>query len=121
MKIWQVFLFTSKNVANGIVGHLVLPVQQPATPPNWTTISTAVLILSLLAIGYMLWQRYRSRQQLLARVAELEALSAAGRTIVATEADLATLCQLIADEVGKIIEATTFQIGLFDGDLYEIL
>ncbi|MEM7114759.1 MAG: SpoIIE family protein phosphatase [Chloroflexota bacterium] len=100
------------------VGHLR---QQPASPPNWTTISTAVLVLSLLAIGYMLWQRYRSRQQLLARVAELEALSAAGRTMVAAEADLSTLCQIIANEVGQIIEATTFQIGLFHGDLYEIL
>lgn len=94
---------------------------QTQSLPSWTAISTAVLILSLLAISYILWQRYRSRQRLLARVAELEALSAAGRAMVAAETDITTLCQLIADEVGTIIEATTFQIGLFDGDIYEIL
>ncbi len=55
------------------------------------------------------------------RVAELEALSDAGRAMVAAELDLVSLCELIARECGQVINNKTFQIGLFDGDFYEIL
>ncbi len=88
---------------------------------SWPTISFIILITSLTAVAYILWQRYQSRRRLMQRVAELEALSAAGRAMVAAEMDITALCQLIADEVGRIIDAQTFQIGLFNGRFYEIL
>lgn len=62
-----------------------------------------------------------SRNLLLRRVAELEQLSAAGREIVASELDVTALCELIAQEAGKVIDNTTFQVGLFAGIFYKIL
>lgn len=70
--------------------------------------------------GYVLWGRYQSRRRLVNRVAELEALSDAGRAIAAAELDVRALCQLIARESGKVIDNRTFQIGLFDGNYYQI-
>jgi serine phosphatase RsbU (regulator of sigma subunit)/putative methionine-R-sulfoxide reductase with GAF domain len=58
---------------------------------------------------------------LLRRVAELEALSAAGRAIVASELDVTALCELIAVEAGKVIENRTFQVGLFENQFYRIM
>lgn len=55
------------------------------------------------------------------RVTELEALSGAGRAMVAAELDLVSLCGLIARECGQVIDNRTFQIGLFDDEFYEIL
>ncbi|UCC52211.1 MAG: SpoIIE family protein phosphatase, partial [Anaerolineaceae bacterium] len=57
----------------------------------------------------------------LRRVAELEALSAAGRAIVASELDVTALCELIAVEAGKVIENRTFQVGLFENQFYRIM
>ena len=66
-------------------------------------------------------RRYRSRRQLVRRVAELEALSAAGRAIVEAQLDVAALCALIAEQAGQIIDNCTFQVGLFHGNQYRIL
>jgi phosphoserine phosphatase RsbU/P len=79
-------------------------------------IALAMALLLLIAM-----RRYRSRQALMQRVAELEALSAAGRALVTAELDVTSLCRLIAEEAGHIIDNRTFQIGLFDGRFYEIL
>ncbi|MCB9420569.1 MAG: SpoIIE family protein phosphatase [Ardenticatenaceae bacterium] len=88
---------------------------------TWPTISFAVLVASLLLSAYILYRRYRSRQILMERVQELETLSAAGRAIVAAELDVAALCELIASESGHVIDNSTFQVGLFEDNLYHIL
>lgn len=88
---------------------------------SWPSISFAILIGALLLSAYILMRRYQSRRQLLRRVDELEALSAAGRAIVAAELDMMALCALIADESGKVIDTNTFQIGTFEDHLYRIL
>lgn len=83
----------------------------------------AVALATAISLGLLLFvffRRRRSRQELLQRVAELEALSAAGRAIVAAELDIDALCKLIAEQAGQIIDNDTFQIGLFEGDFYEI-
>jgi phosphoserine phosphatase RsbU/P len=87
---------------------------------NWPTVSLAILLAALFVSGLVLLRRYRSRRLLMARVAELEALSEAGRAIVAAQLNLASLCQLIAAEAGKVIDNRTFQIGLFEDNLYHI-
>ncbi len=79
-------------------------------------VAMAMTFLILIAI-----RRYRSRQALMQRVAELEALSEAGRAMVVAELDLVSLCELIAYECGHVIDNHTFQIGLLDGDFYEIV
>jgi serine phosphatase RsbU (regulator of sigma subunit)/putative methionine-R-sulfoxide reductase with GAF domain len=88
---------------------------------TWPAVSFVVLVASLLLSAYILYRRYQSRQLLMRRVQELEALSTAGRAIVASELDVAALCELIADEAGQVIDNSTFQVGLFEGSLYHIL
>lgn len=88
---------------------------------SWPSISFAILVVALLLSAYVLLRRYRSRHLLMQRIAELEALSAAGRAIVAAELDVSALCALIADEAGQVIDNNTFQVGTFEGDLYRIL
>ncbi len=87
----------------------------------WPSLSLLVLVLAILGTTLILWRRYFSRRMLMRRVAELEALSAAGRAIVASELDVSALTELIASEAGKIMETQTFQVGLFDSNVYRIL
>ncbi|MCB8942138.1 MAG: SpoIIE family protein phosphatase [Ardenticatenaceae bacterium] len=85
------------------------------------TFSLAVLIITLSVTGYILWRRYQSRRLLMQRVTELEALSQVGSALVAAELDIEALCALIAQEAGKVIDNSTFQVGLFENGLYHIL
>ncbi len=94
---------------------------QLANTFSWSSISFALLLGSLALSSYVLWRRYLSRRLLMQRVAELEGLSAAGRSIVAAELDVNALCALIAQEAGKVIDNETFQVGLFEDDFYEIV
>lgn len=88
---------------------------------SWPSISFALLIGALALSAYILLRRYRSRQLLIQRVAELEALSDAGRALVAAQLDVEALAELIANEAGQVIDNRTFQVGLFEEDDYHIL
>lgn len=77
----------------------------------------AGLFLTLISI---FMRRRRSRLQLMERIAELEALSNAGRALLATELDLDALTRLIARQAGQVIDNRTFQLGLFSEGYYEI-
>ena len=81
-------------------------------------VALAALVAALLTLRAL--RRRRSRQALVQRVAELEALSVAGRAIVAAELDVDALCHLIAEQAGQVIDNRTFQVGLFEGDFYDI-
>jgi phosphoserine phosphatase RsbU/P len=87
---------------------------------SWPSISFAILIAALLVAAYVLGRRLRSRRMLVQRIAELEALSAAGRSLVASELDVTALCKLIAQEAGQVIDNSTFQVGLFEDNFYQI-
>lgn len=77
-----------------------------------------LLILLLLLTLFILYRRYRNTKNFMRlRVSELEALSDAGRVIVEAQLDLQALCELIAHEASKVIDTSTFQIGLFERDL----
>ena len=95
--------------------------QFPSTDGLWPSLSIVILVVAAAATLLILWRRYLSRRMLLRRVAELEALSAAGRAIVASELDVTALCELIAVEAGKVIENRTFQVGLFENQFYRIM
>ena len=99
------------------------PALQPTNDFSWSSLSLtlSILLISLLLSALILWRRYRSRRLLLQRIAELEALSAAGRAIVTAELDVAALSQLIAREAGQVIDNSTFQVSLFEEELYHIL
>jgi len=80
----------------------------------------AALVLAAVVLIAFVMRRRRSRRLLMERVAELEALSAAGRALVAAELDLDALCGLIAEQAGQVIDNRTFQVGLFEEGYYEI-
>ncbi len=84
-----------------------------------------ILLLGILLAALLLFllrRRYRLRQySIMRRVSELEALGEAGRSLVEAQLDVKALCTLIAEEAGKIIDTSTFQIGLFYNQRYEIL
>ena len=79
---------------------------------------TLAAVASVLAAIYI--RRRRKRRLLVERVAELEALSAAGRALLAAELDVDALCNLIAEQAGQVIDNSTFQVGLFEDNFYEI-
>ncbi|MBP6786872.1 MAG: SpoIIE family protein phosphatase [Candidatus Promineofilum sp.] len=92
-----------------------------------TSPATLILLVALAVLGFVaiilaviFARRRRSRRLLVKRVAELEALSAAGRAIVAAELDVDTLCNLIAEQAGQVIDNRTFQVGLFEEGYYDI-
>ncbi len=83
------------------------------------------LLLAILLLLYALFvlnRRYREVSRFAQmQLAELEVLGGAGRAIVQAKLDIDALCELIAQEAGKVIDTRTFQIGLFEGDKYQIL
>ncbi len=89
--------------------------------PTPSQIALFLLTAIILIAAYVLWRRYLSRQLLRDRIAELEALRATGAALSATELDITALCHRIAVESSHVIDNRTFQIGVFDGDLYRIL
>lgn len=86
----------------------------------WLTVTLILLVGSFLLVLGLLYGHFRTRRELLARVHELEELSQAGRAIVASELDVDSLCQLIYEKAGKVIENGTFQVGLFHEQEYQI-
>ena len=75
---------------------------------------------ALIALTLILRQRLASRRELVRQVRELSALEAAGRAIGEARLDTDELCELIYRRASDIVESSTFQLGLFDGDWYDI-
>jgi sigma-B regulation protein RsbU (phosphoserine phosphatase) len=94
---------------------------QTANGLSWPSLYVFAVAIATTFLILIFMRRYRSRRALMQRVAELEALSIAGGAMVAAELDPVNLCILIARECGQVIDNRTFQIGLFDGNFYEIL
>lgn len=65
--------------------------------------------------------RQPSRQALETRLKELAQLADLGRNVLAAQLDSKRLAELIYQEAGKIVDATFFQVGLFEGDRYRML
>ncbi len=54
------------------------------------------------------------------RLAELATLAEIGRSILQAQMDRDELCELIYVLAGRIVPTDTFQLGLFEGDQYQI-
>jgi phosphoserine phosphatase RsbU/P len=83
-------------------------------------LTLTLLFLALLVSSLVLRHRYRSRRVLVERIAWMESLSSAGQALVGAQLDVRETCLLAAREAGRVIDTTTFQIGLFEGDSYTI-
>ena len=80
-----------------------------------------VLLATVATLILVLWRRQRSRRALVRQVSLLADLADAGRAIAEAEQDEAALLELIYQQVGKIVDTSTFQLGLFEGDVYRIV
>lgn len=87
---------------------------------EWWYVLAAVLGVVALVGGLFAWRRLGVRPSQKARARELEALGEAGRAIVAAQLNITALCELITEEAGKVIDNSTFQIGLFEDTFYHI-
>lgn len=54
-------------------------------------------------------------------VRELALLNEVSRAIIRSELDVDTLCELIYREASKIVDTSSFHLGLFDGDAYTLV
>ncbi len=84
-----------------------------------TVILTGLFIALLVALG--VWFMWRRRQQVLARhLRALDALAEAGRALSVAELEVDALCELIFDHASRIVDTSTFWLGLFEGRYYHI-
>lgn len=100
--------------------HLIPTPQSSMLPETLLFGALALTLLAFVTLFLYYLRRRQFRKQLEQRVGDLEMLESASRAIVKSELDVAALCALIADEAGKIIDTSTFQIGLFDGSYYHV-
>ena len=81
-------------------------------------IGVLIVVIASIAVLMYLRRRGESRRVLQERVAELQALSESVRAIASTELDEDALCKLAYERVAQLVDAQTFQLGLFEGDDY---
>ncbi len=77
-------------------------------------------LAAIAALAVILRQRLQSRRELVRQVRELTLLAEAGRAIAEANLDVDELCELIFRRAADMVDVSTFQIGLFDGDWYDI-
>ena len=94
--------------------------QQLATFGEMRWLGPAIILVAVVTLALLLQRRHRERQLLDRRMAELGALSEAGRAIVAAQLDVDELCMLIYRQAHKIVDTWIFQLGLFEGTAYRI-
>jgi serine phosphatase RsbU (regulator of sigma subunit)/putative methionine-R-sulfoxide reductase with GAF domain len=87
-----------------------------------TLLIGAVLALALLTFAGVIYLRRRraTRRALVARVAELQDLSEAVQAIASASLDETALCELVYQRAAKLMDARSFQLGFFDGSLYDL-
>jgi serine phosphatase RsbU (regulator of sigma subunit)/putative methionine-R-sulfoxide reductase with GAF domain len=84
-------------------------------------LAVVALGVAVLAVGAFWYRRRRaSRRALELRVAELQALSNAVNRIASASLDEEALCRLVYDCAAQLVDVSSFQLGLFDGDDYVI-
>ncbi len=86
-----------------------------------TTLVLVLLAIILIGIvALVAWQRWRSRRALVRQVRELQTLADAGRALAEARLDADELCELIYRCASELVDTSTFQLGLFEGSLYDI-
>jgi len=81
----------------------------------------ALAFLIVAAAGFACLRRLgEMRRQLEARMAELQSLSDAVGAIAAASLDEDELCRLVYEQAAQVVDASNFQLGLFDDGRYVI-
>ena len=91
-------------------------------PPDLLNIGLVlILVMALTMLAAILARRWQSRQALVRRLAELDNLAQVGHALAGAQLDSARLAELVFEQAGQIVETSTFQLGLFEGDRYRLL
>ncbi len=80
-----------------------------------------ILTLALAALLALLVRRWQSRQALVQRLAELSTLADIGRALASAPLDLPQLAEAVCEQAAQVVDTSTFQLGLFEGDRYRLL
>src|SRR5579859_1446054 len=93
--------------------------QLAASPPDpLVVVLVIVLALALTLLAAVLVRRWQSRRALVRRLAELTRLAEVGQALAGAELDTSRLAELVFEQAGQIVDASTFELGLFEGDQY---
>lgn len=81
-----------------------------------------VVLMAVAVIAVLMYLRKRgeSRRELQTRIAELQALSDAVNAIASASLDEKALCQLVYERAARLVDASNFQLGMFDDSHYLI-
>lgn len=83
--------------------------------------AVAIILFTATFLGVVcLRRRSEGRHRLSAQVAELQALSDAVSAIAAASLDEDELCRLVYERAAQVVDASNFQLGLFDGSRYVV-
>ena len=80
-----------------------------------------MLVLALVLLAAILLRRWQSRRALVRRLGELTRLGQAGQALAGAELDSARLAELVFEQAGQIVDASTFELGLYEADSYRVL
>ncbi|UCC64321.1 MAG: GAF domain-containing protein [Anaerolineae bacterium] len=72
--------------------------------------------IGLVVVSIVVQRFADTRQKLEAYVSELSSLADMGRALVEAQLDVDQLCELIYEQISRIVDTSNFHLGLFDGD-----
>src|SRR3989337_2125307 len=87
---------------------------------NWSPLLILAAAVALAALAFLVRRRVLSRRELERRSSELDALVDFGRSIAQSRLAVGALCELIHRTASKMLDTSSFQIGLFEDDQYAI-
>ncbi|MGD8464084.1 MAG: SpoIIE family protein phosphatase, partial [Anaerolineae bacterium] len=87
---------------------------------SFNRLAFGLVAIGIIAISVLARHWADARNQLVQRMAEVSAVEQIGRAIAEAQLDVNELCQLLYDYTERIVDATIFHLGLFEGDKYAI-
>lgn len=82
----------------------------------WGWLPFLMSAVGLIVASIVVRRLANAYQQLEGRVGELSALADSGRAIVEAQLDVDQLCDLIYHQVSRIVDTSSFHLGLFEGN-----
>src|SRR5258706_4227739 len=90
-------------------------------PDLLTVVFVLILVLAVALGATIAWRGWQSRRALVQRLAELTRLAEAGKALARAELDTARLAELVVQQAGRLVDTSTFHLGMFEGDRYQLL
>ncbi|MCS7056874.1 MAG: SpoIIE family protein phosphatase [Thermoflexales bacterium] len=89
-------------------------------PPVIVAVIVAITVTMMILIAACARLRSAAHRRLSTQLAELQALSDAVSAIASASLDEDELCRLVYERAAQVVDASNFQLGLFDGSRYVI-